>query len=197
MMKADNQELQRKIDRYGDMLFRLSYMRLQNVQDAEDAVQEAFYQYLKNPPVFESSEHEKAWFLKVTLNICRKIWRSAWKRHQSDWQPQDIGSDTGDWMERMPPEQHAGQPGQHTGEGTLLSEPEEFAVRQEERREILRAVLNLPEKYREVIHLFYYEELSVKEISQITGGGASTVTSRLTRGRELLKRSLKEEYDFG
>ena len=86
---------------------------------------------------------------------------------------------------------------QHTGEGALLSEPEEFAVRQEERREVLQAVLNLPEKYRDVIHLFYYEELSVKEISQITGGGVSTVTSRLTRGRELLKRSLKEEYDFG
>ena len=197
MMKADNQELQQKIDRYGDMLFRLSYMRLQNVQDAEDAVQEAFYQYLKKPPVFENQEHEKAWFLKVTLNICRKIWRSAWRRHRSDWQHQDIDSDSEDWMERAGFEQYAGELGQHTGEGVLLSEPEEFAVMQEERHKVLQAVLNLPEKYRDVIHLFYYEELSVKEISQITGGGISTVTSRLTRGRELLKRSLKEEYDFG
>ena len=54
-----------------------------------------------------------------------------------------------------------------------------------------------PEKYRDVIHLFYYEELSVKEIARVTGRGTSTVTSQLTRGRELLRKSLKEEYDFG
>lgn len=48
MVKADKEGIQQKIDSYGDMLFRLSYMRLQNVQDAEDAVQEVFYQYLKS-----------------------------------------------------------------------------------------------------------------------------------------------------
>ena len=78
-----------------------------------------------------------------------------------------------------------------------ISSPEESAVRREEKRMLLRAVLGLPEKYRDVIHLFYYEELSVKEIARITGRGESTVTSQLTRGRELLRKSLKEEYDFG
>ena len=197
MMRADNDNIQQKIDRYSDMLFRLCYMRLRNVQDAEDAVQEVFYQYLRKPQVFESPEHEKAWLLKVSLNVCRKMWRSAWRRHRSDWQPLDAGSDNGDWMERGSFEQYTGQNGQYTGESAPLSEPEEYAVRQEESRRLLQAVLALPEKYRDVIHLFYYEELSVKEISQITGGGVSTITSRLTRGRELLKRSLKEEYDFG
>ena len=62
---------------------------------------------------------------------------------------------------------------------------------------LYREVMALPEKYRDVIHLFYYEELSVKEISQVTGRGESTVTSQLTRGRGLLRKSLKEEYDFG
>ena len=47
-----------------------------------------------------------------------------------------------------------------------------------------------------MIHLFYYEELSVKEIARITGRVESTVTSQLTRGRELLRKSLKGEYDF-
>ena len=64
------------------------------------------------------------------------------------------------------------------------------------RSDVLDAVMALPEKYRDVIHLFYYEELSVKEISQVTGRGESTVTSQLTRGRGLLRKSLKEEYDF-
>lgn len=54
----------------------------------------------------------------------------------------------------------------------------------------------LPVKYREVIHLFYYQGLSVKAIAEITNRGESTVTSQLTRGRELLRKSLREEYDF-
>lgn len=190
MMKADDKEIQQKIDRYGDMLFRLSYMRLQNLQDAEDAVQEVFYQYLKNPRAFENAEHERAWFLKVTLNVCRKTWRSAWRRHQVSWMPDEDGRSEGDLGENT-------EPGRDTGGAELLPGPEEFSVMQEERNRLLHAVLALPEKYREVIHLFYYEELSVKEISGITGGGVSTITSRLTRGRELLKKSLKEEYDFG
>lgn len=183
MTKADRdgRELQLKIEEYSDMLFRLSYMRLQNVQDAEDVVQEVFYQYLKKPQSFQSPEHEKAWFLKVTLNACRKVWRSAWKRHQG-WQPEEDG------REDAP----AGgePPSEDTG-------PEERLVKREEKRRLLEAVMSLPEKYRDVIHLFYYEDLSVKEIARVTGRGASTVTSQLTRGRELLRKSLKEEYDFG
>ena len=178
-----------KIDAYGDMLFKLSFLRLQNVQDAEDVVQEVFYQYLKKPRTFQSPEHEKAWFLKVTLNGCRKIWRSAWKRHQTPW-PSELGdADGGQWDPTGTEEE--------TDPDIRNHEPEERFFRREEYRRLLQAVLALPEKYRDVIHLFYYEELSVKEISRVTGRGESTVTSQLTRGRELLRKSLKEEYDFG
>ncbi len=181
---ADDRELQLKIDTYGDMLFKLSYLRLQNAQDAEDVVQEVFYQYLKKPPVFQSPEHEKFWFLKATLNGCRKVWRSAWKRHQSPWtageQDESGGLDAA-WRESDPD----------------AREPEEAFLKRERNRRLLQAVMALPEKYRDVIHLFYYEELSVKEIARATGRGESTVTSQLTRGRELLRKSLKEEYDFG
>nr|WP_304954613.1 sigma-70 family RNA polymerase sigma factor [uncultured Acetatifactor sp.] len=186
---ADDRELQLKIDAYGDMLFKLSFLRLQNAQDAEDVVQEVFYQYLKKPRTFQSPEHEKAWFLKVTLNGCRKVWRSAWKRHQAPWPSGPGDAENSQWdlngtKEAMP-------------QDAQVHEPEERFFRREENRRLLQAVLALPEKYRDVIHLFYYEELSVKEISRITGRGESTVTSQLTRGRELLRKSLKEEYDFG
>ena len=183
----DDRGLQLKIDEYGDMLFKLSYVRLQNRQDAEDVVQEVFYQYLKKPQSFQGPEHEKAWFLKVTLNACRKVWRSAWKRHQNAWQQEVFGQEGGG----------PGCPAEGAAADSLAGGPEESYVRHEEKRCLLEAVLSLPEKYRDVIHLFYYEELSVKEISRITGRGESTVTSQLTRGRELLRKSLKEEYDFG
>ncbi len=58
------------------------------------------------------------------------------------------------------------------------------------------AVKKLPEKYREVVHLFYQEGFSTKEISGILDRKESTVRSDLLRGREQLKQILKEDYDF-
>ena len=172
-----NEHLQQKIDTYGDMLFKLCMIRLQNVQDAEDVVQDVFYQYLRRNEAFESEEHEKAWLLKVAVNGCRKVWRSAWRKHRSDEE----------WLDKA---ETFGKAAEEN------SEPEEYSLVRERRQRLLMAVAELPAKYREVIHLFYYQELSVRAIAEITGQGQSTVTSQLTRGRELLRKSLKEEYDF-
>lgn len=59
--------------------------------------------------------------------------------------------------------------------------------------EILEAVLSLPEKYKIVIHLYYYEGYSLNEISEITSTKISTLQTRLQRGRKLLGKKLKEE----
>ena len=59
---------------------------------------------------------------------------------------------------------------------------------------VLEAVMSLPLKYRTAIHLYYYEEYSVKEISQLTGVKESTVRTRLQRGRERLRAALGKEY---
>ena len=60
---------------------------------------------------------------------------------------------------------------------------------------LFAAVMNLPDKYRTVIHLFYYEDYSVREIAQILRCREGTVKSQLSRGRTLLKTMLKEEWD--
>ena len=61
---------------------------------------------------------------------------------------------------------------------------------------LFEAVLNLPEKYRIVIHLFYYEDWSIREISQILHIRESNVKTRLSRGRKLLKDVLKEDWSY-
>ena len=61
---------------------------------------------------------------------------------------------------------------------------------------VWEAVRDLPVNYREVIHLFYYEGFSTGEIAAFLQEKESTVRSRLMRGREKLKRILKEGYDF-
>ena len=65
----------------------------------------------------------------------------------------------------------------------------------EDYSEVYEAVKELPDKYREVIHLFYYEEYSVQEIAKVLKLSESNVKVRLSRGRKLLKDALKEEWE--
>ncbi|WP_461202770.1 sigma-70 family RNA polymerase sigma factor [Anoxybacillus sp. TBDG-1] len=62
--------------------------------------------------------------------------------------------------------------------------------------EVISAVTSLPTKYREVVHLFYYEGYQTKEIAHLLKKRESTVRSLLARAREMLKNKLKGEYDF-
>ena len=64
---------------------------------------------------------------------------------------------------------------------------------QQEIDELINVVMELPEKYRLPIHLFYYEEYSITEISEILGLNESTVKTRLKRGRDKLKKVLRKE----
>lgn len=61
----------------------------------------------------------------------------------------------------------------------------------EEKHDVYYAVLELPPKYRAVIHLFYYEDFSVAEISEALGIKQTTVKSQLSRGRDMLREKLK------
>ena len=61
-------------------------------------------------------------------------------------------------------------------------------------RELLQTILDLPEKYRKVIYLYYYEGYSAAEIGQILETNVNTVYTNLTRARKLLKKELGD-YD--
>ena len=64
-----------------------------------------------------------------------------------------------------------------------------------EKNEVMEAVLSLPEKYRTVIHLFYYDGYSIKEISAIVGKKPATVGTLLARGRTMLKEMMIGGFD--
>lgn len=64
-----------------------------------------------------------------------------------------------------------------------------------ESSDLFETVLGLPEKYRIVIHLFYYEEYSVQEIAKVLKLSESNVKIRLSRGRKMLRDVLKEEWE--
>ena len=67
----------------------------------------------------------------------------------------------------------------------------------EDYSEVYDAVKELPDKYREVIHLFYYEELQIKEIAAILDRNEATIKTQLARGRQLLNDKLKGAFEDG
>lgn len=71
---------------YTDMLYRVALSELQSDMDAQDAVQDVFIKYMSSQPRFKDADHEKAWFLRVTVNRCRDMLRSRKIRlkHKAD-----------------------------------------------------------------------------------------------------------------
>lgn len=67
----------------------------------------------------------------------------------------------------------------------------------EDYSEVYEAVKALPDKYKQVIHLFYYEQLSIREISQVLQKNEATVKTHLARGRKLLEKMLKGSVSYG
>ncbi len=72
------------VKNHGPAVYRLAFSQLRNTADAEDVYQDVFLRYVEKAPVFETADSERAWLLRVTLNCCRDLWRSPWrKRHVS------------------------------------------------------------------------------------------------------------------
>ncbi|ADL33668.1 RNA polymerase sigma factor sigma-70 family [Butyrivibrio proteoclasticus B316] len=150
------------MDKYGNIILRVAYSYLHNMEDAEDILQDTLIQFLRNNPTFANDSHEKAWLITVASNLSKnKI--LYLKRRQSDELSEELVAD---------------------------KDKEDLSY-------VWEAVKALPDKYREVVHLFYQEGYSTKEIAEILSRNESTVRSDLKRGRDKLKKILKEAYDFG
>lgn len=72
-------ETNRAIDRYSDMLRRICFYHLRDSNDTEDICQNVFLKYLTYEGSFDNDEHEKAWFIRVTINACTDHLRSLFR----------------------------------------------------------------------------------------------------------------------
>ena len=75
------QEVNIAIERYADLVLRLSMVYLKNRADAEDAFQNVFLKYALHPKDFESDAHEKAWLIRVTVNESKDCLKSFFRRN--------------------------------------------------------------------------------------------------------------------
>jgi RNA polymerase sigma-70 factor (ECF subfamily) len=78
-------EIDELLAKYSDTVFKIAYLRTQNKMDAEDIFQNVFISYMRSDVTFADEEHLKAWIIRVTVNACNNLWKSAWRRHRADF----------------------------------------------------------------------------------------------------------------
>lgn len=160
MERTDLQaETDRIVDTYSDMVYKLTYAQVRNKNDADDIYQEVFLRYVRKKPAFESTENEKAWFIRVTVNCCKNFWNTPFRKRTQSLE-------------------------------------DNIVFQSEEESYLKPLVEQLPEAYRAVVHLFYYEDMAVSEISKVLGRKEATVRVQLMRSRKLLRDILEGDESF-
>ena len=147
---------------YKNDVYRLAFSYTKNISDSDDIVQNVFVKLYRKQDILEKKKEEiKKWLIRVTINECKTLLLSNWKKKI-----------------------------------TSLSEQEENIKSEMPSNDVLRAVLDLPKKYRIVTYLYYYEDYKIKEIAQILKISETSIQTRLERARKQLKEILKEAWDY-
>lgn len=154
------EEVLRAVECYADTVRRICFVHLKKYEDVEDAFQEVFLKYLLHEENFESHAHEKAWLIRVAINVCRDMLRSPFRRRVTSLED-------------------------------IAYEP--FYMQQEE-GELLGCILGMPQKYRDVLYLFYYEGYSAVEIAGLMHRKENTIYTWLARAKKMLKEKLGGDF---
>ena len=160
------QMLSRLVEQYQTDLLRMCYLYLHDIELAKDAVQETYLKAYRALDSFRGECGEKTWLMKIAMNACRDLRRSAWFRHMD---------------RRVTPEMM----------------PSAFVAFEEKDEEVLLAVMALPAKLRESVLLYFYQDMSVKEIAQALSVSPSAVSARLNRAKRKLRIALERRPCHG
>jgi len=150
-------DMERWINDYGDHLLRICRLYLRDMALAEDAVQDTFIRAWQKYDSFENRSSEKTWITKIAMNVCKNMLKSPWHMRVKVEDFEQLAN---------------------------LSKNEYEQIN--DKVDVINAVLKLKGKYRVVVILYYYEELSVKEIAEVLSEKESTIFTRLNRAKEQL-----------
>src|SRR4051794_30118381 len=139
---------------YGQEILQLTYSYVNNKAIAEDLTQDIFVKCYKNIHTYSGKSKLRTWLWRIAINHCKDFHRS--------WYTRNVVI--------------AGE--ELSSNGTNRELVEQTVIQKEEDDELITAIMTLPIKYREVIYLFYYEELPLKEIAVVTDTGVNTVKTR-------------------
>lgn len=161
------ERLTQMVEQYQASLLAMCYAYLHERELAEDAVQETFLKAYKALNSFRGECREKTWLTSIAINVCRNMRRSA-------------------WFVRV---NHCVTP-----EELSLSVSGHF---DQDAADLAAAIQKLPDKLKEVVLLYYYQELSMPEIAKIVGVSTSSVSKRIKKAHAKLHAMLGKEFLYG
>ncbi|MEK5495302.1 sigma-70 family RNA polymerase sigma factor [Paenibacillus sp. FSL R7-0297] len=168
----DESALRQLMEQYGDMLLRTAWLLLRDRQSAEEAVQDTFIQAYAKIGQLKDPQRLRPWLIAIVVNRCRM--------RQRTWSWRNIfpAPEGGAWVQN---------------EAGASAGAEELFIAEWHNLQLSEAVRSLDYIYRECLTLYYYHEMSIREISGQLRLPDNTVKSRLSRGRTLLKQILEKE----
>jgi len=156
-MQKEN-DINEIIEKYSDMVYRIALTRTGCIENAEDIFQDVFIKFSEKKPKFENEEHEKAWFIRVTINMTKNMNNSSWNKK-------------------------------------IVTLDESIVFETKEENDVFSVVCQLPQNYKTVIYLSYYEGYKVKEIASLMKTREGTVKTWLFRAREILREKLEGGFE--
>jgi RNA polymerase sigma-70 factor (ECF subfamily) len=167
------------IERYSSEIFGLLYRLTENKEEAGDLTQDTFLRAFRSIKSFRGDSALKTWLFRIAINESRNRFR-WWKRRRRDVTI-SMDAPLGD--------------SDMTLSGCLKdagASPEDTTLRNEREYALKTALMEMPAVYREALVLCDVEGLSYEETANAIGVGLGTVKSRISRGREDLRRRLKD-----
>lgn len=153
---------------YATTIQRLCFLYLKNVGASEDALQETFIKVYQKYHSFQGKSEQKTWLTRIAINTCKDILRKRQREEKLHIEDQQA--------------------------------VEYYSNRicdiNSEKLMVTTAIQELPRELREVVILYYYQELSTKEIANILRIPRTTVEFRLKKARMELKIKIKEEFRY-
>jgi RNA polymerase sigma factor (sigma-70 family) len=163
-MQLEDARFQSIINEHNDYLLQLTYLYLKDWNAAEDIVQEVFINYWIKEEQFQAQSSLRTYLTRIAINRCKDYLKSWRYRTQT-----------------------------LTNVFTGITRPKNQLIMQDEQLIVADAVLSLPITFREVIILYYFKELTIREIAAIINTSESTIKYRLKSAKKRLKEKLSSQ----
>ncbi|ADK16036.1 MULTISPECIES: sigma-70 family RNA polymerase sigma factor [Clostridium] len=168
-----DEKIEELMNSYGNDVLRMAYLYLKDKYLAEDVFQEVFIKVYKNFSKLKKSSSEKNWIMTITINTCRDVLRISWFKKVI------LSKDVYD-----------------NSFVDICENVDDKVINKIQHEELLKQVMDMPRKYKEIIILYYYEELSTRDISKVLKIPEGTVRSRLFRARTVLKSNIDGKIEY-
>lgn len=167
-MEEREARLAEAMELYGDYIVRLCYTYVRNWQTAEDLAQDSFLKYYEALPTFRGEAAAKTFIFRIAVNCCHN--------YLASWAYKKVHIST--VFQRLL--------------ATKVT-PEQQILERTQDEQLVAAIEALPTKYKDVIVLFHFAELSLQQCAEALQLPLSTVKTRLRRARQQLGEQLQEE----